>query len=223
MSGDSAGSASTLAAISADDDPQGSVTLQRFDHAMAMRQPDAALTAIAKAPTWLADSINGIFIPVTMLRAQALALKGEAAPAQSAFLEAQQVLKSRLREMTDNAGAQGDLESDLSLVDAGLGLEDAALQAGRRATELMPLSHDMVVGASYLARLAMVEARFGQTDSALDYVKQLLAAPAGHAVSAASLRFDPGWDPLRKDPRFQALLKKYEDAKPAAGSGEVKP
>jgi TolB-like protein/Tfp pilus assembly protein PilF len=212
MSGDFAGSASTLAAISADDDPQGSVTLQRFDHAMAMRQPDAALTAIAKAPAWLVDSMGNIFVPVTMLRAQALALKGEAAPAHSAFLEAQQVLESRLRETNDNSGAQGDLESDLSLVDAGLGLQDAALQAGRRATELMPLSHDVVVGASYLARLAMVEARFGQTDSALDHVKQLLAAPAGHAVSAASLRFDPGWNPLRKDPRFQKLISDAEAA-----------
>jgi hypothetical protein len=28
-------------------------------------------------------------------------------------------------------------------------------------------------------------------------------------VSVATLRIDPVWDPLRKDARFQALLKKH--------------
>jgi hypothetical protein len=29
-------------------------------------------------------------------------------------------------------------------------------------------------------------------------------------VSAAMLRIDPVWDPLRGDARFEALLKKYD-------------
>ena len=64
----------------------------------------------------------------------------------------------------------------------------------------------MVAGVFYLARLAKIEAQVGEIDSALKHIEQLLAAPAGREVSAASLRTDPVWDPLRTDPRFQALL-----------------
>ena len=64
----------------------------------------------------------------------------------------------------------------------------------------------MTAGVFNLARLAMIEAQVGATDSALGHIEQLLVAPAGRVVSAASLRFDPGWDPLRKDPRFQKLI-----------------
>jgi hypothetical protein len=35
----------------------------------------------------------------------------------------------------------------------------------------------------------------------------LLAVPNGIAVQVFKL--DPAWDPLRKDPRYQALIEKY--------------
>jgi hypothetical protein len=34
--------------------------------------------------------------------------------------------------------------------------------------------------------------------------------PAGHVVSAASLRFDPAWNPIRSDPRFQKLCQEQK-------------
>jgi hypothetical protein len=55
--------------------------------------------------------------------------------------------------------------------------------------------------------LAQIEARFGDLDSALAALPDLLKVPAG--LTAAELRLDPRWDPLRNDPRFQALLAKY--------------
>lgn len=46
---------------------------------------------------------------------------------------------------------------------------------------------------------------------------------AGHAgigdyYAPLVLKLNPVWDPIRNDPRFQALLKKYTSAKLAAGS-----
>jgi len=68
----------------------------------------------------------------------------------------------------------------------------------------------------YIARLAKVEAQAGELESALKHVEQLLAAPAGYEVSAASLRTDPVWDPLRKDPRLQGLIVGAERTADAA-------
>jgi len=80
------------------------------------------------------------------------------------------------------------------------------LHAARRATELLPMSQDVLSGAWYLYQLAGVEAEFGENDSAIKHIEQLFAAPAGFYVSDASLQADPAWDPLRQDPRFQKLL-----------------
>jgi len=39
------------------------------------------------------------------------------------------------------------------------------------------------------------------------------SAIANHSVAAVigNLRLDPRWDPIRENPRFQALLAKYEN------------
>ncbi len=57
--------------------------------------------------------------------------------------------------------------------------------------------------ASHPPNLKIVAEQLGETGAALSQIEQLLAAPAGRVVSAASLRTDPAWDPLRKDVRFR--------------------
>jgi predicted negative regulator of RcsB-dependent stress response len=148
-------------------------------------------------------------IPAALLRGQALALKGDAAAARNAFLEAQHTLEDKTREQPD----QADHEGNLAVVLAALGQNDAALKTARRAAGRLTPAQDAVVGTAHLARLAKVEAQVGDVDSALDHIRQLRALPAGHVVSTASLRLDPAWDPLRKDARFQKLIADAETAK----------
>jgi hypothetical protein len=47
----------------------------------------------------------------------------------------------------------------------------------------------------------------GESDEAFRLLDHLLAVPNG--VSIPWLKLDPAWDPLRNDPRFQALIDKY--------------
>jgi TolB-like protein len=213
MSGDLDATSKALTAIPSDADSEGSVTVARWQLALTMRQPDKALEALEHAPAWLLDYFPSARVPVALLRAQALVQKGETGPARAAFLDAQKALEGLLR----NPRAEADVQGCLALVHAGLGEKEAALEAGRRATNDLPVSRDVMVGGSYLAQLAMTETQVGDNESALSHIEQLLTLPVGHVLSAASLRLDPRWDPLRDDTRFKALLTKYgADGKGAA-------
>ena len=207
MSGDLEGASKVLATIPADIDPQGTISVTRWQLAMAMHQPDAALAVLDHAPEWLLSVWPNSREPVSLLRAQALAQKGEVAAARAAFLGAQKALEGFL----GTPRAQTDAQSYLALVYAALGQKEAALESGRRATETLPASRDVIVGGSYLMQLAMAEAQIGEKESALNHIEQLLAIPAGHVLSKASLRVDPAWKPLRSDPRFEKLCEqKFE-------------
>lgn len=52
--------------------------------------------------------------------------------------------------------------------------------------------------------LARVYAAFGEADLAIEILEQQLPAPSW--LSPAVLRLDPAWDPIRDDPRFEALV-----------------
>ena len=206
FSGDMAAAARILEKIPADTNPQGSVSLIRYKLAMTQRQPDAALAAIAHSPDWLMTRWEHSLAPVSLLRGEALALKGDADAARSAFLEAEKELQGLL----DQGQQVADAQSYLGLVYAGLGQKEAALKAGRAAVELLPMSRDVIVGAFHLERLARVEAQVGETQAAIDHLEQLLSSSGGETVSVATLRIDPVWDPLRKDPRFQKLCEQRQ-------------
>jgi hypothetical protein len=57
--------------------------------------------------------------------------------------------------------------------------------------------------------LTVIQARFGDVDSAIAALPHLLQVPGGE--TKADLRLNPFWDPLRNDPRFQKLC---EEKKP---------
>jgi hypothetical protein len=47
----------------------------------------------------------------------------------------------------------------------------------------------------------------GESDEAFRLIDHLLGIPNG--LTIPMLKLDPVWDPLRNDPRFQALIDKY--------------
>jgi TolB-like protein/Flp pilus assembly protein TadD len=91
----------------------------------------------------------------------------------------------------------------LALAYAGLGEKARALEQAQRAVR--DYETDAVNKPAAETTLAQIQARFGDVDSAIAALPHLLEVPAG--IMPADLRYNPLWNPLRKDPRFQKLCE----------------
>jgi TolB-like protein/Tfp pilus assembly protein PilF len=97
----------------------------------------------------------------------------------------------------------------LALAYAGLGEKAKALEQAQRAVK--DYDTDAVNKPWSLFTLAQIQARFGDSDSAIAALPHLLEVPAG--LTIANLKLDPFWDPLRKDPRFEKLIAEPKSKK----------
>ncbi|PYL14873.1 MAG: hypothetical protein DMF46_08140 [Verrucomicrobia bacterium] len=130
------------------------------------------------------------------------ALQDEAG-ARAAFLKAKDLLEAQLKQSPDAA----DIHIQLAKVLAYLGEKDAALAEAQRAAELLPESKDAFGGPEITAGVADVYCIVGENGRAIEVLDGLLSRPSGVTVPLLKLR--PAWDPLRNDPRFQALIDRY--------------
>jgi len=85
-------------------------------------------------------------------------------------------------------------------------------QEARLACDLMPASKDALAALGPLDGLAQVYTMVGQPGEAIAILDDRLSRIGSFTVPY--LRLDPAWDPLRSDPRFQALLTKYAVKRP---------
>ncbi len=92
----------------------------------------------------------------------------------------------------------------LGLIDAGLGRNEEAIRNGARAVELLPETVDALDGPIFKISLARIQTMVGNRETALSLLEESATRPGG--ITKSELRFDPTWDPLRQEPRFQKLL-----------------
>ncbi len=140
-------------------------------------------------------------VALYMARADRALGANDPAAARSLYQAALQILEAR-RSLRDHAR----FSARRSIALARLGREEEALATARRAVELSGVSVGQVTWGT-LPTLAEVEVLVGEHEAAITHLEELLANPS--YLSVPMLRVDPLWDPLRENPRFQALLEKY--------------
>jgi eukaryotic-like serine/threonine-protein kinase len=123
--------------------------------------------------------------------------------ARAAFLKANSIADSQLKQRPDDAR----MHAQLAKVLAWLGEKEAALLEAQRARDLLPENKDTFGGPEITAAVAQVHAILGNNADAVGILEGLLNRPSW--VTVEGLKVDPVWEPLRNDPRFQALLNKY--------------
>jgi tetratricopeptide (TPR) repeat protein len=139
--------------------------------------------------------------PRELLAAFAHESLGDVEQARKEYQAALPKLEAEVRAQTQRSGQH----SVLALAQAALGHKEDALREARRGVELQPLSSDAIYGVWPMIDLAIVEARCGEIDAAIEQIRQLLAAPT--YLSAGLLRVDPRWAPLHGDARFRQMAE----------------
>src|SRR6266700_1241002 len=192
-----------LSLVPAEFDPDGLVTSARVWILMLQRKFADALQV---AQQFRGETLNYPETgpcPKAFLEGRLYLYQGDKIRAQAAFERARLAAEQLVREAPGDPGRHVQLGAVL----AGLGLKEDAINEGRKAVELVPESQDAFDGPQATAALAEIYAWVGEHDEAFRLLDHLLSVPNG--LTVPTLKLDPVWDPLRKDPRFQALIEKY--------------
>ena len=138
----------------------------------------------------------------------AIARGGEAAGIERSLMAArEEIEKSKAASPNDYYAY-----TNLGLIDAFLGRKEDAIREGRHAVEVAA-SRSPLEKNDASAGLALIYARTGQSDQAIELIEHLLTIPANltedavYDMTVAELKWRWEWDPLRKDPRFQKIVE----------------
>ena len=192
-------------------DPDGIVTFSRWDVALMDRDPDAAELALTSARLENFVAPTGVPLPKSYLAGCVALMRNDAARAQQEFETARPILE----QVVMKSPQDGVRHAQLGFLYALMGRKDDALREGRRGAELTSMSKDMINGGTVQGFLALIYARIGDTDRAIELLERLLITPfavdyADNGIAVADLRQRWEWDPLRNDPRFQKILASPE-------------
>jgi tetratricopeptide (TPR) repeat protein len=169
---------------------------------LALRERDASAAerALAVMPTGGCYDENVPF-PNSWCEGRVAQLRGDEPAARAAFINAREKLAQTVRNQPNYPEAL----CALGVVDAVLGNKQDAIREGQLAVELMPVSKSAIEGPLLMEYLAVIYAWTGDKDRAIERLNEAVKLP-GSVLSYGHLRLNPIWDPLRGDPRFDAII-----------------
>jgi tetratricopeptide (TPR) repeat protein len=198
--GDPAAALSFLAKIPTNFSPTDEIWYTRLAAALYLRDYDAASRLLAAIPAEMATEMFDGQPPQSWADGLVARARGDQQKAKAIF--------SAIREKFEVALA-GQPKKDLEFartarIDAGLGRKEQAINEARHAVELRPIAQDSLLGPDRIRNLALVYAWSGEPALAIEQLEIIAKIPAG--PSYGDLRFDPTWDSLRGDSRFEKIV-----------------
>jgi len=180
-------------------DPDGLVTFARVQLLLLQRKFSGALAVLQQSP----QDASHFDKPRELFEGAIYTFLNDKEKAFSAFERARPIAEKALRESPDDASRH----VTLGLILVGLGEKELAIAEGKRAVQLLPESQDAFDGPKMTVALAQIYAWTGESDQAIQLLDRSLSTPMG--ITVPFLKLDPMWEPLRNDPRFQALIDRY--------------
>ena len=185
----------------------GMQLLNKRDYAAASKE---LLRAIAGTGDTSIDALMAGYLPARVEWQLDLGISqqraGATAQALETFRQAKAEALSALATKPENRYVETGWHMALGIAQAGLGEREAAAEQGRIAVTLVPESADRLEGPSWTIYQARIYAMNADATNALPLLRHLVQTPVA-LLSVENLRFEPFWDPIRNNPRFQALLK----------------
>jgi serine/threonine-protein kinase len=193
-----------LRSVPADWDPDGMTTWARYTVLRVQRRYAEALAMLDSSRSALSrDGL--VYQPTALMRAQCYEALGDRVKARSHYEAARAMLGDSVRAHPTDAS----IRVVLGLTYASLGRPQDAVREARRAMDLAPLSENSPGATAFMGVAVEVFGRVGELDTAFELLELLFAMPAGREVTIPYLRLWPGFDPLRNDPRFDQLLRRF--------------
>ena len=180
-------------------DDTAMLALNAYRLSAAERDSVGALRRLDRDPR-KAYSSQFFFLPADLLRSEVHYLAGRADASRPMAEKAKNFLEEEIKKDPED----GRLQSALGIALALLGRNEEALRAARKGVELMPTSKDAWIGLWRIEDLTFVCTMAGRQDEAIEHLGVLLSKNG--EITPHVLRLDPRWAPLRKNPKFEALL-----------------
>jgi tetratricopeptide (TPR) repeat protein len=197
-----------VATVTPEEDANGAIRdLHNLIIALWNHDPDSIsrISARAAETTFV---FNGVKYPKNWYEGLAARMRGDKKGAQAAFAAA----RLEVEKAVSADASDGRALSLLAMIDAGLGRQEQAVQEAEHACDLVTFENSGPSAPIVRCNLAVVYAWNGQPDLAISTLDQLVNRPAGTNLPAqptyGDFKLNPVWEPIRSDPRFQALVQR---------------